>query len=102
METSKLSCIVHYNIKGAKYSKIKGISDTNEDRIYEAKFLREKLRGKNHHEVQCNLISANIDHSQHGVHADIINSIQRESIVIKKPNIRKKIKSSLITTTTVK
>ncbi len=61
-------CIVHYEIKDAKYSNLKDISSVNKERIYSAKCLRESLGGQNLHTHQCQLIPEEIDPVQHGVH----------------------------------
>ena len=44
-----LSCIVHYNARDAKYSKIKPVSSINKTKINAAKSLRESLGGVHHH-----------------------------------------------------
>ena len=62
-------CIVHYPDLD-NYSALKDVSTVNERRIKEAKALRETLKGRNHHEEQCNLIPATIDPSKHAVHLD--------------------------------
>ena len=68
MESSNLTCIIHYKVKDKKYCKIKPISNVNQERIFEAKLLREKKGGSNHHEEQCCLIPQEIDHSRDGIH----------------------------------
>ena len=70
MESSNLTCIIHYKVKDTKYSKIKPISNVNQERIFEAKLLREKKGGSNHHEEQCCLIPEEIDHSRDGIHLE--------------------------------
>ena len=51
-----LSCIVHYNARDAKYSKIKSVSSIDKTKINAAKSLRESLGGVHHHKEQCDLI----------------------------------------------
>ena len=62
------NCIVHYEIRDAKYSNLKEISSTNKERIYAAKSLRETLGGPNQHADQCQLVPKEIDPVRHGVH----------------------------------
>ena len=64
----ELKCIIHYNIKDAKYSKIKIISEINKQRILEAKNLRIAKGGINYHKEQCDSIPDEINLSQHGIH----------------------------------
>ena len=49
-----LSCIVHYNARDARYSKIKPVSSIDKTKINAAKSLRESL--VYHHKEQCDLI----------------------------------------------
>ena len=65
---AELECIVHYDSKDGKYTKIKHISDTNKESIFAAKQLREQLGGANHHEKQCLSIPKDIDPDRHGIH----------------------------------
>ena len=65
-----LNCIIHYNIKDAKYSKIKPVSETNEERIVSAKNLRQSKGGLNHHKEQCDSVPEDIDPSKHGIHLE--------------------------------
>ena len=65
---AELECIVHYDSKDGKYTKIKHISDTNKESIFAAKQLREQLGGANHHEKQCLSIPKDIDPDRHGMH----------------------------------
>ena len=66
----KLECIIHYDIKDAKYSKLKQISDINKDRISNAKILREREGGFRYHKQQCKSIPEEIDDSKHGIHLE--------------------------------
>lgn len=66
----ELKCIIHYNIKDAKYSKIKTISEINKQRILEAKNLRIAKGGSNHHKEQCDSIPDEINPSEHGIHLE--------------------------------
>ena len=66
----KLKCIIHYPIKEGKYSKIKTISEINEEKIYAAKKHREELGGQNYHEEQCCSIPNEIDQESHGIHLE--------------------------------
>ena len=54
------SCIIHYD-GHEKYSKIKDLSDNNEERIRKAKTIRETINGKHYHKKQCY-------NEVHGVH----------------------------------
>ena len=63
-------CIIHYDIKDAKYSKLKKISDINKDRISNAKILREREGGLRYHKQQCKSIPEEIDDSKHGIHLE--------------------------------
>ena len=47
-----LICIVHYHNQ-QKYSNIKVLSEENKKRILEVKLLTEKVKGEEHHELQC-------------------------------------------------
>ena len=62
-----LSCIVHYNARDAKYSKIKPVSSINKTKINAAK-LRGSLGGVHHHKEQCDLIPEAINETKHGIH----------------------------------
>ena len=62
-----LSCIVHYNGRDAKYSKIKPVSSINKTKINAAKSLRESLGGVHHHKEQCDLIPETINETKHGI-----------------------------------
>ena len=64
-----LFCIIHYQGDYA-YSNIKDISSVNEERIKEAKTVREQEVGENRHETQCNSIPETIDYIKHGIHPD--------------------------------
>lgn len=61
-------CIVHYEIRDAKYSNLKEISSVNKEKIYAAKNLRQSLGGPNQHADQCLLIPEETDPVQHGIH----------------------------------
>ena len=65
-----LSCIVHYDIKDGKYTKIKTISDINREKICAAKTLREELGGANSHIEQCQSVPDEIDLGKHSIHLD--------------------------------
>ena len=62
-----LECIVHYDGYD-KYSGLKQISEINENRIREAKLLREETGGLNHHQEQCSKIPDAFDQNLHGIH----------------------------------
>ena len=62
------NCIVHYEIRDAKYSNLKEISSINKEKIYAAKCLRETLGGPNQHANQCRLVPQEIDPVRHGIH----------------------------------
>ena len=64
-----LSCIVHYNARDAKYSKIKPVSSVNKTKINAAK-LRESLGGVYHHKEQCDLIPETINETKDGIHLE--------------------------------
>ena len=66
-----LSCIVHYNARGAKYSKTKPVSGMNKTKINAAKPLRESLGGVHHHKEQCDLIPETINETKHGIHLEL-------------------------------
>ena len=63
-----LSCIVHYNSRGAKYSKIKPVSSINKTNA--TKPLRKSLGGVHHHKEQCDLIPETINKTKHGIHLE--------------------------------
>ena len=63
-----LQCIIHYNIKNANYSKIKPISEINQEKIYAAKSIRKSKGGNHHHKEQCDAIPSEIDPTKHGIH----------------------------------
>ena len=65
-----LPCIVHYNARDAKYSKIKPVSSINKAKIDAAKSSRESLGGVHHHKEQCNLIPETINETKHGIHLE--------------------------------
>ena len=67
---AELECIVHYDSKDGKYTKIKHISDVNKETIFAAKQLREQLGGANHHEKQCLSVPKDIDPDRHGIHRE--------------------------------
>ena len=62
------NCIVHYEIRDAKYSDLKEISSINKEKIYAAKCLRETLGSPNQHADQCRLVPQEIDPVRHGIH----------------------------------
>ena len=63
-------CIIHYNIKDAKYSKVKTISEINKQRILEARNLGITKGGPNYHKEQCDSIPEEITLSEHGIHLE--------------------------------
>ena len=63
-----LQCIIHYNIKNANYSKIKPISEINQEKIYAAKSIRKSKGDNHHHKEQCDTIPSEIDPTKHGIH----------------------------------
>ena len=65
-----LSCIVHYNDRDARYSKIKPVSSINKTKINAAKSLRESLGGVHHHKEQCDLIPETINEMKHRIHLE--------------------------------
>ena len=65
-----LNCIIHYNIKDAKYSKIKPLSETSKKRIISAKNMQQSKGGLNHHKEQCDCVPEDIDPSKHGIHLE--------------------------------
>ena len=65
-----LSCIVHYNARDAKYSKIKPVSSIDKTKINAAKSLRESLGGVYHHKEQCDLIPETINETKHRIHPE--------------------------------
>ena len=58
-----LQCIIHYNIKNANCSKIKPISEINQEKIYAAKSIWKSKGGNHHHKEQCDAIPSEIDPS---------------------------------------
>ncbi len=68
IDMDERNCIVHYEIRDAKYSNLKEVSSINKEKIYAAKNLRESLGGPNQHADQCRLIPEEIDPVQHGIH----------------------------------
>ena len=48
----ELKCIIHYNIKDAKYSKVQNIPEINKQRILETKNLRIAKAGPKYHKEQ--------------------------------------------------
>ena len=83
-----LQCIIHYNIKNANYSKIKPISEINQEKIYAAKSIWKSKGGYHHHKEQCDAIPSEIDPTKHGIHltpcykkfAFIISQEKRKSL----------------------
>eukprot|EP00794_Sanderia_malayensis_P003886 gene3886-4430_t len=65
-----LDCIVHYQIKDAKYSVIKPVSIVNKEKIYAAKEIREQLGLANNHKEQCNSVPVEINPEKHGIHLE--------------------------------
>lgn len=65
-----LSCIIHYDIKDARYSNIKPLSEVNKERIQAAKNLRESKGGLNYHKQQCDSVPEQFDSSLPGIHLD--------------------------------
>ena len=65
-----LSCIVHYNGRDARYSKIKPVSSIDKTKINAAKSLRESLGGVHHHKEQCDLIPETINGMKHRIHLE--------------------------------
>ena len=65
-----LCCIVHYNARDAKYSKIKPVSSINKTKINAAKSLRESLGGVHHHKEQCDLIPETVNETKDGIHLE--------------------------------
>ncbi len=63
-------CIIHYNLKDAKYSKLKSISEINKQGIISAKNLREPKGGLNHHKEQCDSITQEIHPAKHCIHLE--------------------------------
>ena len=63
-----MECIIHYsNYDANKYFKIKILSETNIQRIREAKFEREKDDSEKRH-IQCETIPDCIDNTKQGIH----------------------------------
>ena len=54
-KTRGLKCVVHYENQ-KKYSRIKELSEANENRILEAKRKRIEIGGEHLYEAQCNNI----------------------------------------------
>ena len=69
-KNGRFSCIVHYNARDAKYSKIKPVSSINKTKINAAKSLRESLGGVHHHKEQCDLIPETINETKDGIHLE--------------------------------
>ena len=61
-----LNCIIHYENQSS-YSIIKKLSETNINRIFEAK-KRSRTGGRNSHADQIKQIPTEIDLELHGVH----------------------------------
>ena len=66
-KSKKKHCIVHYAGLGP-YSELKDVNEEKEARIRAAKAKRQTLKGRNHHEEQCLLVSDNIQDATHAVH----------------------------------
>ena len=62
----KKQCIVHYAGLG-QCSELKDVNEEKEARIRAAIAKRQTLKGRNHHEEQCLLVSDNIQDATHGV-----------------------------------
>ena len=61
-----MKCIIHYE-KQKSYSKIKHLSETNIEKIKEAKEKRQEIGGTHYH-AQVDLVPDAFDHEKHGVH----------------------------------
>ena len=64
-----LNCIIHYENQSS-YSIIKKLSETNINRIFEAKEKRSSTGGRNSHADQIKQIPNEIDLELHGVHLE--------------------------------
>ena len=60
------TCIIHYSNQNS-YSKVKPLSQTNKERIRQAKDLRESLGGTNLRPEQCETIPDQFVEGFHGV-----------------------------------
>lgn len=54
--SQSLRCIIHYNIKDDKYSKVKTISEITKQQILVARNRRIAKSGPNHYKEQCDSI----------------------------------------------
>ena len=64
-----LNCIIHYENQSS-YSIIKKLSETNINRIFEAKEKRSRIGGRNSHADQIKQIPNEIDLELHLVHLE--------------------------------
>ena len=68
-----MECIVHYTNQKS-YSKIKKLSDTNLEKINQAKLKRLGFGGANAHKEQVDSIPDVINPDIHGVHLDRVRN----------------------------
>lgn len=66
--SKNLICVCHYPGKSS-YTEIKELSQTNIDRLKEAKQKRERIGGSNRHFQQVQQIPESFDLEKHGVHS---------------------------------
>ena len=91
-------CTIHYNIKNANFSKIKPISEINQEKIYAAKSIQKSKGGNNHHKEKCDAIPSEIDPTKHGIHLTpcykkfvlIISQEKRKSLDDPRTSVRPK------------
>ena len=65
---SRKSCLVHYEIKNEKYSRLGNISENAYQRILEAKTIREELGYASFHREQCLNVPDVLDLAVHAIH----------------------------------
>ena len=64
-----MACIIHYKSLGY-YSELKHVTTNTEIGLRKAKAIRERIKGENYHEEQCNRIPLTIDNSKHKLHME--------------------------------
>ena len=66
-----MKCVVHYAIKDARYSQLKGLSENQYGRLLTAKTIRKKSTEQNYHREQCSTRpDSGFDKTVHGVHLE--------------------------------
>ena len=65
-----MECIIHCQIKNQNYSKLKMLSDTNKERIFKAKSIREQYDDNNYRAYQCKSIPSSFNDKRDSTHLE--------------------------------